>query len=571
MTYQFLSEKDRILEHVYRHGYGGFRSKTDDIFFENKKIEYKTLNVHQLFLRMFDELMLHILDKNKVGSCLSVINVTVNTNTIIISDNAGIDGEVGIINKVFGTFDNMTTSHIFDVGVSLVNLLSKHFEIHISNGDDCKSLVYNGFRETSDNIHKQSTKFSIYKYVPDFTTIEYGQEHIHDDDIVAIHTRLNEIAACNPNMSIRFNGTPVIVEVPGTETFSKMMGCTDIHTTHNNGWELSVSNSPLNRFVAVSFVNSTRTRSDKSNELQYILNEIIPSIKKYIYNKTRINVTSYEIKKNMAVVLNSKVAAPEFKDTLNSELVNVLDECKKLVIDQKYKNALCQSDIVTSIISNILEKKSKTKQKLNEKVEREILQSDTYSLEFFKPSINSEILYICTTEHDFDVVSSYRNVETSSVLLLDPCGYNDIYNKQMLMLKKVLLKNTPKWLNVEVGEYSGICLSTDKVNGKKITQRYIVSEVSNVEVSDYVKYCSHVELNKIENKHYQYGSIAIIHNKANDVKAILAVNNVDREVFLMNRVSIVDLQTIIKSQSTSLNDEYYVIDNTSVEKLRSAK
>jgi hypothetical protein len=210
---------------------------------------------------------------------------------------------------------------------------------------------------------------------------------------------------------------PVVVEIPGTETYSKMMGKTDITTSQSNGWELSVSESDEG-FQHLSFVNSVRTFDEKSAELLYVSEILIKHIRQYIFNKTKVDFTPSEIKRKMCIVLSAKVTNPMFSTDLKTKLISIQEKPK---LQDSFIKRVCIL-IGDSFVNLASEKTEKRKQSNKVKLMKRIHSIDVTKLSDFVDSVEPKRLIIVPTEYEYCAALSCRNPVNDSVWLSQLTG-----------------------------------------------------------------------------------------------------------------------------------------------------
>ena len=109
-------------------------------------------------------------------------------------------------------------------------------------------------------------------YTPELS--RFGWKKITDSDIKIIEKRIYEIAGCNPNLNIFFQGRKIIMK--SFKDYCQMFVDDNIIYEENKDWQIGVAVSPSGGFQHVSYVNSVYTYFDGGTHNDYILNQIVP-------------------------------------------------------------------------------------------------------------------------------------------------------------------------------------------------------------------------------------------------------------------------------------------------------
>lgn len=347
------------------------------VYSEGKMVQ-KEITYNPGFLKIFDEIITNSVDESKrKGSKLNTIKITVDKGSITIWDNGGIpvlkdeEHNEWIPEMIFS---NMKAGSNFDdsedrswagtngVGSTITNIYSKAFSISTCDGK-------NSFKQTfSDNMRKR-TKVKITPstkshteifYLPDLE--KFGLTDIDESHYLLIEKRVLDISACNPKLKIYFNGKPVIIK--SFEEYIKLYLSECFYESKKDGsWSIGIGQSGSG-FQQVSFVNSTETY-DAGTHVDYILGQIIVSLREFFQKKYKVDIKPSEIKNHIFLFINATVTNPSFSSQTKEKLITeIKDFGYTFEVSQKFIQQILKSEIVASILDWIDQKKLAEENKL---------------------------------------------------------------------------------------------------------------------------------------------------------------------------------------------------------------
>lgn len=355
---------------------------------EDGKMSQKEVTYNPGFLKIFDEIVTNSVDESKrKGSKLSIIKVNINreANQISIWDNGGIPVVKSTEHKEWipeMIFSNLKAGSNFDdteerswagtngVGSTLTNIYSLSFEISTCDGINHFAQGFkNNMRDrTTPKIKKFTKAHTEITYIPDLE--RFALTSIDDDHFKMIEKRVYDIAACNPSLKIYFQG--IIINIKSFEDYVKLYTTEYFYEAKKDKtWSIAIAPSD-NGFQQVSFANSTETY-DGGTHIDYIMNQIIASLREFFAKKHKVDVKPSELKNHMFVFIDSTVINPSFSSQTKEKLITeIKDFGSTFEISTKLIQSILKSEIVNSILDWIQQKKnaedSKLQRDLNKKL-----------------------------------------------------------------------------------------------------------------------------------------------------------------------------------------------------------
>lgn len=349
-------------------------------------VELKQITYNPGFLKIFDEIITNSVDESKrKGSKLNTIKVKIKDNNIIIWDNGGIpvvkhtDHKEWIPEMIFS---NLKAGSNFDdneerswagtngVGSTLTNIYSKKFSIETCDGKNVFSQTFsdNMRKRTKADVKKSSKSYTEISFQPDFE--KFGMSSIDDDHFKMIEKRVYDLAACNTSIKIYFNDK--LINFKSFEDYIKLYTNDYFYETKKgHDWSVGISLSE-NGFQQVSFANSTETY-DGGTHVDYIMSQIISSLREFFLKKHKVDVKPSELKNHMFLFLNSTVINPSFSSQTKEKLITeVKDFGTTFEISTKLIQSILKSEIVNSILDWIQQKKNAEENKLQRDLNKKL-------------------------------------------------------------------------------------------------------------------------------------------------------------------------------------------------------
>ena len=355
---------------------------------EEGKMTQREITYNPGFLKIFDEIVTNSVDESKrEGSKLNTVKIDLDrkTNKVTIWDNGGIpvvkntEHDEWIPEMVFS---NLKAGSNFDdteerswagtngVGSTLTNIYSKEFNISTCDGK-------NSFKQTFSNNMRERTQPIIKKAKANHTEISYitdlekfGLTEIDDDHYKMIEKRIYDIAACNTGLKIYFNGD--LININTFEDYIKLYTEEYFYEfKKDKTWSLGIALSQ-NGFQQVSFANTTETY-DGGTHVDYVMNQIIVSLREFFLKKHKVDIKPSELKQHMFLFLDATVINPSFSSQTKEKLITEVKEFgTTFEVSPKLIQSILKSEIVNSILDWIQQKKnaedSKLQRDLNKKL-----------------------------------------------------------------------------------------------------------------------------------------------------------------------------------------------------------
>ena len=348
------------------------------IFSEEKMIKEEITYVPS-FLKIFDEIIINSVDESKRNPQLNKIEVTIDKESGLISvkDSGGIPV---VVHKDHGKyvpeviFGNLMSGSNYDdtedrigagtngYGSKLTNVFSKVFTVTTCDGTNVFTQTFtDNMRNREDPQVKKSTKnFTQISFLPDYE--KFGLVCLDDEHFKLIQKRVVDIAGCNPNIKIYFNG--VEIKIKTFEDYVKYYK-SDYFFEINKDKSWSIAVAPTNDgYHQISFVNSTDTY-DGGTHVDYILNQIISEMREFFQKKYKVDVKPSEIKNHLSIFINSTIVNPSFSSQTKEKLITeIKDFGYTYEVSDKLIKSILKSEIVNSILDWVKQKKSAEDSKL---------------------------------------------------------------------------------------------------------------------------------------------------------------------------------------------------------------
>lgn len=355
---------------------------------EEGKMTQREITYNPGFLKIFDEIVTNSVDESKrEGSKLNIIKVDLDreTNKVTIWDNGGIpvvkntEHDEWIPEMVFS---NLKAGSNFDdseerswagtngVGSTLTNIYSKEFKISTCDGKNIFTQTFNNnMRERTQPVVKRAkANHTEISYITDLE--KFGLTDIDDDHYKMIEKRIYDIAACNTGLKIYFNGN--LININSFEDYIKLYTEEYFYEfKKDKTWSLGIALSQ-NGFQQVSFANTTETY-DGGTHVDYVMNQIIVSLREFFLKKHKVDIKPSELKQHMFLFLDATVINPSFSSQTKEKLITEVKEFgTTFEVSNKLIQSILKSEIVNSILDWIQQKKnaedSKLQRDLNKKL-----------------------------------------------------------------------------------------------------------------------------------------------------------------------------------------------------------
>jgi DNA topoisomerase-2 len=221
---------------------------------------------------------------------------------------------------------------------------------------------------TQPVVKKAKANHTEISYITDLE--KFGLTDIDDDHYKMIEKRIYDIAACNTGLKIYFNGD--LININTFEDYIKLYTQEYFYEfKKDKTWSLGIALSQ-NGFQQVSFANTTETY-DGGTHVDYVMNQIIVSLREFFLKKHKVDIKPSELKQHMFLFLDATVINPSFSSQTKEKLITEVKEFgTTFEVSAKLIQSILKSEIVNSILDWIQQKKnaedSKLQRDLNKKL-----------------------------------------------------------------------------------------------------------------------------------------------------------------------------------------------------------
>ena len=373
--YKSLTPEEHVLHRPGTYIGSTVTEDAEMFILENEQFVKKTVKYNPGFIKLFDEIISNSVDESKrKGSKLDTIKVEVDikNNTIQVYDNGGIevamhkDAKMYVAELIFGQLrsgsnfsdsDSRTWVGTNGLGSSLCNIFSEEFKVETADSKQRFTMTWkeNMTKKSQVKIDRTTQHYTRITYKPDLK--RFGMDCIDNDSLKIIEKRVYEIAGCNANLSIYFNGKRIIMK--SFKDYCQMYIKENdlLLYEENKDWQVALSVSPNGSFQQVSYVNCVNT-FDGGTHNDYILNQIIPSLREKIGKKFKTDIMPGQIKNHMFLFINSTIINPAFSSQTKEKLItDIKNFGTEIKLTDKFINAIYKSEITNSITDWLDQKK----------------------------------------------------------------------------------------------------------------------------------------------------------------------------------------------------------------------
>ena len=361
--YRKLSDIDHVLARPGMY-VGSTKCRDEEVFLMSEtRFEKRRVIYNPAFLKIFDEIVSNSVDEHRRNPKLNEIRVSVDpeAGTVIVWDNGGIPvvrhGEYDewIPEMIFSSLkagsnfnddEERLVAGTNGVGSTLTNIFSRRFRIRTADKK-------NAFQQTFTNNMRERTEAKIVKWKDGFTEIlfepdleRFGMSKIDADTIDVMRKRCVDLAACNPRLTVTFNGV--------THKFSSFKDYCTLYSEsviyeESDRWKIAVAPSE-GSFSQVSFVNSVETR-DGGTHVDYISNQVVEWVREKIRKKHKIDLRPSELRNHFFVMVQADIVNPAFSSQTKEKLITDSKEFgSKFEISEKTLKAVLASEVVQRIL-----------------------------------------------------------------------------------------------------------------------------------------------------------------------------------------------------------------------------
>ena len=351
---------------------GSIKPHDSELFLLDSDNRFKKTQVtyNPAFLKIFDEIISNSVDEHKRNPKLNKIEVTIDKekSLITISDNGGIPVQK---HKEYDEwipeliFSNLKTGSNFDdseerlvagtngVGATLTNIFSKEFKIKTCDGKKVFEQIFTENMHTKGKVKISDGRkgFTEINYLPDLE--RFGMTSIDQTHFSLMKKRVIDAAACNPKLSVSFNGEAF--------TFKSFKQYTEYYVEgafyeESERWKVGVGLSE-DGFQQVSFVNSVETK-DGGTHVEYVANQITNWLREKIKRKHRVEVKPSELRNHMFLFVEASIVNSGFSSQTKEKLITEPKDFGSYhEISEKMLKLIFSSEIIKQLLDWIQQKK----------------------------------------------------------------------------------------------------------------------------------------------------------------------------------------------------------------------
>ena len=358
---------------------GSIENTTEELYIVNDESFTPDMvtNFNPGFYKLFDELLVNAHDhvvrlkQRKSTNPVKHIEISIlnETSIVIKNDGESIDVEthpeygVYIPQMIFG---ELLTSTNYDktekklvggkngYGVKLVNIFAKKLVLTVV--DSVRQLKYTQTFEDNMSVVGlpkivacKNKPYVEIEWTPDFNRFGWKEPKIPAQLLKVIERRVYDLAMtvgkdvkvtwCDRQIKFR--------DLTSYASWYLPKEAVVLTETPQTGWQIAVSDSPIDRTFNVSFVNGIWTKSGK--HVDEITNQIVSYIVTYLETKKKIKVKPALVRDSLAVFICCFVENPSFssqtKEVLTSKVSCKLDESflKKVVAKLEIVNKVLEA------------------------------------------------------------------------------------------------------------------------------------------------------------------------------------------------------------------------------------
>jgi DNA topoisomerase-2 len=362
--YRKLSDIDHVL---LRPGMycGSIKSREDEIHLPDAEGKFvaRKVTYNPALMKIFDEIVSNSVDEHRRNPKLNEIKVVVDqaTSAVKIWDNGGIPvvkhaeydewvPEMIFSNLKAGSNFNDDEERLVagtnGVGSTLTNIFSQKFRIRTCDGTKA-------FEQTFSNNMRERTEAKVLAWKENFTEItfrpdlqRFGLEAIDDDHIEMMRRRCIDLAACNPKLTVSFNGARY--KFPSFKSYCELYNAEVIYE-ESERWKIGVAPSG-GSFTQVSFVNSVETR-DGGTHVDYVMSQIVEWLREKVKRKHKVDLRPAELRNHFFLFVQSDIVNPAFSSQTKEKMITEPKEFgSKFEVSEKTLRAILASEVVQRIL-----------------------------------------------------------------------------------------------------------------------------------------------------------------------------------------------------------------------------
>ena len=414
---------------------GSTKSRDEEIYVlgDEGKFEKRKLTYNPAFLKIFDEIVSNAVDEHRRNPKLNEINVDVDpkNNSVCVRDNGGIPV---VMHADHGEwipeliFSNLKAGSNFNddeerlvagtngVGSTLTNIFSKVFRIETADKKNVFVQTFsNNMRERSEAVVNKSREgFTEIFFEPDLE--RFGMAGIDTDHIQIMRKRCIDLAACNQNLKITFNGENF--QFPTFKDYCKLYAENVIYEEEGR-WKVGVLPSD-GSFTQVSFVNAVETK-DGGTHVDHVASGVIEWIRERVRKKHKVELKPSELRNHFFFLVQSDIVNPAFSSQTKEKLITDHREFgSKFEMSEKTLKAIFASEVVQRVLDWAQQKALADERKQLRELNKNLAKGKVLKLIDAKARVirNSCTLALFEGDSASSAFRKYRNPDTQGAFPL---------------------------------------------------------------------------------------------------------------------------------------------------------
>jgi DNA topoisomerase-2 len=371
---------------------GSTKTQNSEVYLlddDTGKFELCSVSHNPGFLKLFDEIVSNSADEHRRNSRLNSVEVTADaaTGRITVRDNGGIpvvkhtEHDEWIPEMIFS---NLKAGSNFDdtedrlvagtngVGSTLTNIFSREFSVQTCDGKrEFRQVFRNNMRDREEPVVK-TRKLSGYteiSYLPDFAQFEL--EGLDADHIQMMRKRCSDLAACNPSLTVHFNGEKF--SYPSFSAYCRLY-VPDVLFEASERWRIGVGVSS-GSMQQVSFVNGVETK-DGGTHVDFVASQVVDAVRERLRKKHKVDLRPAEIRNHLFVFVSADIVNSSFSSQTKEKLItDPRDFGSKHELSDKFLKSVVSSEVVQRVLDWAQQKKKADEKKalrdLNKKLDKE--------------------------------------------------------------------------------------------------------------------------------------------------------------------------------------------------------
>jgi len=344
---------------------GSTKSREEEIYVlsDEGRFEKRKLTYNPAFLKIFDEIVSNAVDEHRRNPKLNEVDVDVDSvnNSVCVRDNGGIpvvkhaEHDEWIPELIFSNLkagsnfnddEERLVAGTNGVGSTLTNIFSKVFRIETADKKNVFVQTFsNNMRDRSEAVVKKSREgFTEIFFEPDLE--RFSMTGIDADHVQIMRKRCIDLAACNQNLKIKFNGE--LFQFPTFKDYCKLYSDNVIYEEEGR-WKVGVLPSD-GSFTQVSFVNAVETK-DGGTHVDHVAAGVIEWIRERVRKKHKLELKPSELRNHFFFLVQSDIVNPAFSSQTKEKLITEPREFgSKFEMSEKSLKSILASEVVQRIL-----------------------------------------------------------------------------------------------------------------------------------------------------------------------------------------------------------------------------